>query len=394
MRIDFSQDRGEIRSLNSVNPASYKFAYTDTYIKSILDCGSKIVYRLGATIERPGHYYHTMPPADYDKWGDICIQVIRHYNEGWANGFNYGIEYWEIWNEPENGPGMWDAPYEEYIKFYIQTARRIKAACPGIKIGGPAFNGVMLTCRDTMHKFLSAIKQADAPLDFCSWHAYPEFPEQLPVAAKDVRRILDEYGYTRTESHLNEWNLGPLNGNWYMITDMFTFDKAHIAEYIARKKGPEGAALVASSLIALQDAPLDMANYYDATVGPWGMFDISGLPCKVYYAFIAFHEMLAHTPLRCHSEGFNPNNGIAALAGRSRDGKLWQILACNFQAAAASFPVELTGLPAGEYQVEHRRLDNHSNLELAETFAHDAIAGRLEIQASPRTVQLYTFKRK
>ena len=24
-----------------------------------------------------------------------------HHNEGWADGFNYGIEYWEIWNEPD-----------------------------------------------------------------------------------------------------------------------------------------------------------------------------------------------------------------------------------------------------------------------------------------------------
>ena len=29
------------------------------------------------------------------------MNVIKHYNSGWANGYHYNIKYWEIWNEPD-----------------------------------------------------------------------------------------------------------------------------------------------------------------------------------------------------------------------------------------------------------------------------------------------------
>ena len=55
------------------------------------------------------------PPADAAKWAAICVGIIRHYNEGWANGFHHGIRYWEIWNEPENRPAMWTGTDEDYL---------------------------------------------------------------------------------------------------------------------------------------------------------------------------------------------------------------------------------------------------------------------------------------
>jgi hypothetical protein len=41
-----------------------------------------------------------IPPRDHDHWADICINIIRHYNEGWANGFHLNLDYWHIWEEP------------------------------------------------------------------------------------------------------------------------------------------------------------------------------------------------------------------------------------------------------------------------------------------------------
>jgi hypothetical protein len=31
--------------------------------------------------------------------------VIRHYTEGWANGFKMKVTYWEIRNEPNSEDG-------------------------------------------------------------------------------------------------------------------------------------------------------------------------------------------------------------------------------------------------------------------------------------------------
>ena len=83
---------------------NYDFTFTDLYLKSLIDAGVKPFYRLGVTIENYVMYkaYNIYPPKDFSKWARICEHIILHYNYGWANGFNYNIEYWEIWNEPDN----------------------------------------------------------------------------------------------------------------------------------------------------------------------------------------------------------------------------------------------------------------------------------------------------
>ncbi|MHB1156899.1 MAG: GH39 family glycosyl hydrolase [Phycisphaerales bacterium] len=371
------------------DPANYLFPRTDAYIRSILDCGSRIIYRLGVSIEHHEKFrFHTDPPADFDHWADICVQIIRHYNEGWAGGFTHDIHYWEIWNEAENAGGiMWNAPYETYIRFYIQTARRIKAACPGIKIGGPAFNGGILTSRERLRRFLTAIREADAPLDFLSWHVYAEYPSQLTTTARHVRDVLDEFGFTKTESHLNEWNLLPPGNLWGLCRE-----PAYEQEYLRRLKGMEGGSLAASSLIALQDAPVHMANFYEAGNGLWGMFELSGLPAKSYYAFLAFREMLDHTPVRVRVEGSEPDQGLAILAGKNSAGTCLQIMASNRHAPCGGFDLQVTGLPRDtNWRVEHRRLDTHSNLECVNVAEFAPSGGNLHLDAIPQSVHLLTF---
>ena len=87
---DFSADPSD--------PASYDFSYTDAYFKVLCASGLEIFYRLGVTIEN--HYWikpkRINPPADFGKWAEICCGIVRHYNCGWADGFKYGIKYWEI----------------------------------------------------------------------------------------------------------------------------------------------------------------------------------------------------------------------------------------------------------------------------------------------------------
>ena len=44
---------------------------------------------------------HNQPPSSFSKWADIAAHIVRHYNEGWANGQKANIKYWEIGNEPD-----------------------------------------------------------------------------------------------------------------------------------------------------------------------------------------------------------------------------------------------------------------------------------------------------
>ena len=77
------------------DPSNYNFTMTDEYLKAILECGTKVIYRLGATIEHQPVKVHTIPPEDPMKWARVCEHIIRHVNEGWADGYHMGIEYWK-----------------------------------------------------------------------------------------------------------------------------------------------------------------------------------------------------------------------------------------------------------------------------------------------------------
>ena len=102
---------------------SYDFTFTDLLITALVENGVEPFFRLGVTIENQAiiKSYRLDPPSDYHKWARICEHVIRHYTEGWANGFHYDIKYWEIWNEPDNFEEinenqMWRGTKEQYYE--------------------------------------------------------------------------------------------------------------------------------------------------------------------------------------------------------------------------------------------------------------------------------------
>ena len=110
------------------DPASYNFALTDEYIRACLSVGSRIFYRLGVSIEHSPVKRYTNPPKDYAKWARICEHIIRHYNEGWADGHRWNIEDWEIWNESDaESTKLWSGTQEQFIEFYTVAARHLKS---------------------------------------------------------------------------------------------------------------------------------------------------------------------------------------------------------------------------------------------------------------------------
>ena len=127
------------------DPKNYDFGFTDHLLKELCAAGVKPFYRLGCTIEN----YHpsigprrSIPPSDPHKWAVICEHIIRHYNEGWADGYHMDIEYWEIWNEPDNEPvaaenPMWKGTMEEFFTLYEVAANHLKSCFPRLKIGEP-----------------------------------------------------------------------------------------------------------------------------------------------------------------------------------------------------------------------------------------------------------------
>ncbi|MES2572010.1 MAG: hypothetical protein V4710_18390, partial [Verrucomicrobiota bacterium] len=312
-------------------PESYDFRLTDEYIEAVRKTGAEPIYRLGESIEHTSVRRYVHPPADMEKWTAICLGIIRHYNEGWANGFHHGIRYWEIWNEPENRPAMWSGTDDDYLRLYRITASAIKKQFPGLKVGGPAlgssgsFVDGEFRPTDFAARFLTMCRKENVPLNFFSWHCYTADPTELSARSRAIRRLLDSKGFTDTESHLNEWNYLPGN-SWKPISP--SGNAAMRQSYYQEMGGAPGAAFVAASLLELQETPVDVCNFFHGEAGGFGIFTEQGVPLKVYQALHAFRKLL-ETPQRVETRGATAGK-LAFTAGLSADGREATLLVSNF----------------------------------------------------------------
>ena len=272
------------------DPENYDFTFTDILIEELIKAGIKPYYRLGTTIENQAlvKAYHTKPPKDYEKWARICEHIIAHYNEGWADGYHFDIEYWEIWNEPDvQAQMMWNGTPEEYYRLYEVAAKHLKKCFPNIKIGGFASCGFYAIAPDKnntppseheenlmtfFYDFFDYIKKTNAPIDFFSWHSYAD-AGRVVVADKWLHNTLVEYGYGDIETHLNEWN--PNFGQGFGTA-------AHNAQ-------------IAAIMLGMQNGYADVLCIYDmrTNTAPFcPLFDIiTHKPIQGYYSLAAFNAL-------------------------------------------------------------------------------------------------------
>ena len=248
---DFGKDEND--------PASYNFTFTDEYLKAIINAGAKPFYRLGTTIEHQPVKLYIHPPEDFAKWGRICSRVIAHFNDGWADGFHMGIEYWEIWNEPDIAP-CWTGSHEQFIGLYAAAAPIIKREHPDVKIGGCAFANPL---GELARKWLTSVRDNGLPMDFFSWHCYIQSPRQVRELSGKVDALLAEFGFAGTESVFNEWNYV---ADW--DKDIYRCYELHAA--------PFECAFMAAAMSEMQNSSIEKAMYYDVqmfSAGSWnGVF--------------------------------------------------------------------------------------------------------------------------
>lgn len=307
---DFSRDVND--------ESAYDFTLTDAYTKNIVDTGSKVFYRLGSSIEHWAKKYGTVVPKNFQKWSEICEHIIRHYNEGWANGFHYNIEYWEIWNEPDLDPDdgdnkkCWSGTRAEFFDFFEVASKYLKKCFPNLKIGGPALAG----WEEWTEDFLFEMKKRNVELDFFSWHIYCADPKRITEKAERIKNMLLKYDFSKTKSILNEWN--------------YVRDWNDPLQYISVIKGIKGATFCGAVMCEAQKCDIiDMIMYYDARIEKvWnGMFSSDTLlPLKGYYPFKMF-DVLYRYKNSCESVA--ENNDIYVSAAKSEDGKT-AIMICRY----------------------------------------------------------------
>ena len=345
-------------SRDAEDPEAYDFVLTDEYLRVIEAGGSKVFYRLGQTIEHAAKKYYIHPPKDYKKWAVICEHIIRHYNEGWADGFFHGIEYWEIWNEPDlnqdNNSPTWSGTKEQFFDFYEVVSKYLKEKFPTLKIGGPAAVGLV----PYMVEFVNEMKNRNVPLDFFSWHKYDCVVEKVIERINFVRNLLDEAGYEKTESILNEWAYIKSWGSRFVYS----------LECIA---GLKGASFVTGVMTSAQYAPLDMLMYYDASPGAIfnGLFEyLSMRPLKTYYAMYGFADLAEL------GEAVEVSSCENVYCMGATDGKRHGILLTHYNDDdnAESKQIELcwNGME-GKYRVSFYKTDANRNSELVNEMIMD-----------------------
>jgi hypothetical protein len=362
---------------------SYDFRQTDFYIKSLMDLGINIIFRLGYSAEYKTAVRHNTPPDDFEKWADVAAHIVRHYNEGWANGPRANIKYWEIWNEPDGrGLVFWTGAPEALYRLYDTTAKKLKTIDPTLKIGGPAIAFSL----PFLEGFLQYVQQHHSPIDFVSWHIYTPNAHEVAQRANQVHQLMTKYGFSNAESIVDEWNYGPADWNKLFVDPVAT------RQYFDSSQDEFGAAFDATVMTELQDAPVDIATFFSGTTFMWGLFTSSGAPQKSYYSFLAFQRLL-ETPRRLATVAPKEKD-VSALAGISEDGKIVRVLVTNLSHTQQEIHLHLSNIPwTGPSNYEQRVIDaGHSLSTIHSGQLSRAAENTIDFDADGPSVSLFTIR--
>ena len=357
---------------------NYFFGPTDEILKQTIEyLDMNVMYRMGTSIESvnarrkkkewmgqkekddgtvewelPG-YYNCVEPSDWGQYAKALSHIIRHYTQGWANGFRWAdrIRYWELWNEPNDRPGgSWlnadrntdkAANYARFNEFFIYTLKRLKAEFPDLKFGGPA------TCyydEPFLRNLLAKCRELGYTPDFVSWHGYSDDPDEMVGNIPRARKLCDEYGFKDVELVINEWHYIPYKDVW------FDFGKGP-AKYAEITTGTNGLTSAEAGVFALQvfmgvqGSCLSQNYYYGCGYnygGSWGVRNLDGSLNKTYYALKAFGEVVKTCKDYVETSGMGA--GVRAFGGVSEDGRAVRLLVTDYRPSRDSFLVAVRGL--------------------------------------------------
>ncbi len=187
---------------------TYHFELPDTeWVEPIIEQGSQInlgyCYMPKALGSDPKG-----PPDDYEAWEEFNYQWALHYNQ------KYGIDYFEIWNEPDYSE-FFNGGKDDYFKMYHYAVAGIKRAVPDARVGGPALAGDM----GWIDPFLNYIENMQLPLHFVSYHAqnngYKDAGSSYHNRYQKIIDALEIRDMDSIEVHLNEFSyeISPSTGS-------------------------------------------------------------------------------------------------------------------------------------------------------------------------------------
>ncbi len=293
------------------------------------------------------------PPRDLDRWGDLVEALVRHLvaKHGLEEVARWGFE---VWNEA-NIKVFWAGRQSDYFDLYDASARAVKAVDERLLVGGPS-----TAAAGWVDDLLHHAAETGVPVDFVTTHTYGAPP-------LDLRPILERYGRPDLPIWWTEWGVSPTHGGTVN-------DSVWGAPLVARGMRSAAGRVDALAYWVASDQFVELGVPERLFHGGFGLLTIGGLRKPRFWA-IAVLERLGDRELASRVTGDGGGSLIEAWASRDGDGAddrvavaMWngsldQTKTAGDDALGRHVTLDITGLRAGEYRVEHRRVDDeHSNI--------------------------------
>ncbi len=359
--------------------SAYDFAYTDRYVAAAYNAGAKVIFRLGESIDRMHSGKKVTLPEDIDNFVEVCANIVRHYNDYWADGYAYGIEYFEIWNL--------DGENDRAFELYRRVASAIKLMDNSLKVGGMGFNGADSSFRE----FVRYCARRRAPIDFVTVSDFSGDPREACGKVKDMIPTLHNLGFSDTEIMIGAWNYVDaeavcglsLEKVLSSSDDRFKEARRRVFEEQSSVKGAAYALAFMISLGSIRE--VTRACFYDAQpyLSAWcAISDRFGNPEKPFYAFKAYGEIYRagrEVYSICEElEGYS-HSGIYSVAAEGEDALY--VLISSFDGCGI-VDLRLDAIPENIYTADIFMLDGVKNMSLADSIPISGAKKRLLLNIS------------
>lgn len=328
------------------------------------------------------------PPKDYEKWGELVYQWVRHSVEryGEAEVLQW---YWQTWNESDIP--YWKGTQEQFHKLHDVSIASVRRALPGAKVGGPDMaNGGSQFMKEFLRHCVEGTNFASGemgtPMDFVSFHAKgaPQVVDGHIRMGIDKHLQAIESGFQTIASFPSLKSLpiilgesdpegcaacrderyGYRNGTVYSSYTAASFARKHD---LAKKHGVnlEGALTWA---FTFEDQPYFAGFRQLASNGlPLPVLNVFRMMSKMHGERVSATSSHAIALEELIEKGVRETPDVAAIASRSEKQlamMVWHYHDDDVVGASASVELEIDGLPTEfqSAQITHYRVDQfHSN---------------------------------
>ncbi len=309
------------------------------------------------------------PPKDYEKWGQLVTNLVRHFRERYGDA-EVKTWYFEVWNEPDISP-FWSADLAEYLKLYRAAAEAVKSVSPSYRVGGPA----SASPYRFEEELLKYCVRERVPIDFIATHAYGVkegyFDEsgsrgtvldgdRTAVRARMVhsRELIRNSPLPNLQLHFTEWSSA------YTPTD-YVHDQYHQAAFILDKVKGAQESVDSMSYWVFTDIFEEQGPRMTPFHGGFGLLNYQAIRKPAYFAF-EFMNRLGPDEL----VNADDSSWVCRNAAGDVQALIWDYtpivppVGTNDQSfykkeqpakAAGSMQLRVENLPAGTYWLELRQ---------------------------------------